>query len=90
MDTVYQTMIAMRFFDLRKPLYDEESMAQPSFRTTLEARAGLAANHLEWASYDRRPSDEWKRLFRLVRMIENMVWRKPEWNALPEPRGGYQ
>jgi len=85
-------MIAMRFFDLPmpRPPFHEESMPVPSFTTTIEARAGLAVEHLEWATFDNRPSDDWKRLYRLVRMIENIVERKQEWQALPKPRGGYQ
>jgi hypothetical protein len=92
MDSVYQAMIAMRLFDLPQPHppFHSESGAQPSYATTLEAHAGSAVEHLEWSTFDQRPSDDWKRLDRLIRMIEAMVEREPEWEALPEPRGGYQ
>jgi len=91
MDSVYQAMIAMRFFDLPRPhpLFHSEHLVVPSTGTTLEAHSGLAVEHLEWSTFDRRPSDDWKRLDRLILMIEDMVHRKPEWQALPEPNGAY-
>jgi hypothetical protein len=88
MDSIYQAMIAMRFFDLPKPPLEFGGV--PFFITTFEAHAGLAVEHLEWSTLGRRPSDDWKRLDRLTRMIEAMVDRKPEWQALPKSRGAYQ
>jgi hypothetical protein len=92
MDSIYQAMIAMRFFDLPQPHppFHEEHMVVPMTGITYEAHAGPAVQRLEWSTGDRRPSDDWKRLHRLVRRIEDMVERKPEWQALPRPRGAYQ
>jgi hypothetical protein len=63
----------------------------PSAQISFEAKAGSAEEHLSWSTMkvNERPSDDWKRLDALMRMIDLMVDRKPEWKRLPKPRGGY-
>jgi len=86
LDSIYQTMIAMRFFDLPEPspphpfYWGEES----SFETwVVHAGSIVKTLRLPADALSGRSSDDWKRLDQLHNMIWGIVRRKPEWRTLP-------
>ncbi len=86
MDTIYRAVIATRFFDLPEPHppYTSLGKVSPSTEILLEVRAGTAVKRLQWSNGYTvfHLSDDWKRLNRLVQMIGNMVYSRPECHAL--------
>jgi hypothetical protein len=95
MDTIYQAVIAMRFFDLPEPCppFTPSGTYEPGFGVDhfFEIHAGGEIKRLRWKGgyLVPHPSDDWKSLHELQAMIWRMVERKPEYRALPRPRGGY-
>jgi hypothetical protein len=59
---------------------------------TLTIRAGDQLKTVSWAIRGRPDAeyqDDWKRARSLVEMLSKMVKRRPEYRALPPPKGMY-
>jgi hypothetical protein len=92
MDSIYQRVIEIRLFDLPKPRQPAQGPQwDPNSRDEWRflARAGLAEQDLVWHTNERLPDDDSKRVIGLMKMIQRIVQRRPEYRALPPPRGHY-
>jgi hypothetical protein len=87
LDTIYGRMIEMRFFELPEPYPPFKgwegaiSNIEPRY---LEARAGTARKRIQIpnAIVNGVPSDDWKRLYALMRLIRNKIESHLEYRAL--------
>ena len=95
LDAIYDKAIEIRFFDYpepRPPLEVHGIMTPSEGATSLSITAGATTRTLSWESGNVPGGanlDDWKRLFELVLLIRDTVERRPEYRALPMPRGGY-
>jgi hypothetical protein len=95
LDSIYQAMIDMRFFDpdqsfesIRTGMVDIE----PNVTVHLRARAGAAERELVWdvGTMAHGPTtDDQKRLRRLAQLIWRRIESNSEYRRLPRPWGGY-
>lgn len=85
MDSIYQAMIAMHFFDLPEPSPRHPYSWGEDIVETWVVHAGSVVKTLKLpaAALSGRSSDDWKRLYRLHNMVWVMVRRKPAWRTLP-------
>ncbi len=95
LDAIYKKAIEIRFFDYPEPRPAMEVRGHLSWNegvTSLSITAGTITRTLSWNGGDVPGGanlDDWKRLFELVLLIRDTVERRPEYRALPEPRGVY-
>ncbi len=95
MDTIYRAVIAMRLFEFTEPYPAFRSGATmvPATHVRLMVRAGGAKRELTWSSgmvSDGPPSNDWKRIYALVKLIRRTVAAHPEYQNLPKPNGYYE
>ena len=93
LDSIYRMVIETRFFDLPGPHPSYDTIyVMPHTQMTLLVQAGSVRKELSWDTGRvdvHNLSDEWKRLFDLMREIQRIQESYPEYRALPTPRGGY-
>jgi hypothetical protein len=92
-DALYELAIREHVFDLSEPHpAGGMRLIQPSFECTLELWAGPVHRQYRWSNRDIPSSTawvEWTRLDRFVRALDLLATSRPEYKALPEPRGFY-
>ena len=92
LDTLYDTVVRMRIFDLPEHPRPRRTMVfVSSFGTRFVVRAGETAKVFTWRDGDPSPPlpYEWKRLFAVVNSLRRMVTSHPAYRALPPPKGIY-
>jgi hypothetical protein len=92
LDSLYDRVIAIRFFDLPTSVPIRVAFANSFGDATLTIRAGEQLKTVSWAIHGRPDAeyqDDWKRARSLVEMLSRMVKRRPEYRALPPPKGMY-
>ncbi|MBC8647497.1 MAG: hypothetical protein H7X85_10060 [Thermoanaerobaculia bacterium] len=83
-DRIRRRMIEIRFFEM-SDLPPSSKLWFHDTRFFLEANAGGRTKRMSWKWSDgdmTYPSDDWKRLRDLVRLIHEVVEARPEWQAL--------
>jgi hypothetical protein len=94
LDTIYRKMIQMRLFDYPEPHPPIMGRTHrfPNMDVWFRVTAGDVEKELTWnTSWFSRANttDDWKRLWELINMIQAMVERRPEYKSLPASEGGY-
>ena len=97
-DSVYNRMMEIHFFDLQEPhpVWPVPCRGGflPNTQIRLEATLGDKSKQLEWNT-DKFPcimqaTGDWANLRELEHMILRILYRQPEFQALPEPQGAYR
>ena len=92
LDSLYERCLADRLFDTSMNQQPHEGWAGAGDHGgELVVRAGGLENRLSWlpASFSDHWTDEWKRLHRIVGMVQRMAMQHPAYRALPPPTGLY-
>jgi hypothetical protein len=86
-DTVYQAMLEMRFFEYPEPHppFVTATLLVPNYQLSLQASAGGHSKRQTWSTGEGPVtwSDEWKRLLSVTRTIQRMVAANQDFQALP-------
>ncbi|MGH7726366.1 MAG: hypothetical protein ACREOU_13140 [Candidatus Eiseniibacteriota bacterium] len=91
-ERIWRKVISVRLFEM--PELHAEIRTEPISPCTsvrFEVAAGAEKRAFFWdtCTFPDVPSDEWKRLAEVVRLIDETVRARPEWQLLPPPTGGY-
>ena len=95
LDAIYETMIAIRFFEFPEPHLPTERrgyLTPNDGVVRLTARAGGVTRTQSWFTGDVPTGariDDWKRLYLLTELIWRIVESHAEYQELPPPRGLY-
>ena len=92
LDTIWRKVIEVRLFDYPSVVpRDPRFSVDPSMTTHLSARAGTAEMTLTWESGVPADHfrDEWARLVQWIALIRQVVYSRPEYQALPRAKGAY-
>ena len=93
LDSVYAKMVQVHLLCLSDP-QPGECMIDPSTSIWLVVRADGAERQFRWETgwgcgASVRSSESWKSLYEVIGLIRRIVNARPEYKALPRPRGGY-
>ena len=88
---ILQKIAEVDFFNLPSNFtHDPSSWATPQVDYYLKVQNGTQTNEVSWIQYGLLMESNVKsRLDQLIICIQGTIEQKPEYKALPEPRGGY-
>ncbi|HEV8480479.1 MAG TPA: hypothetical protein VGR66_06760 [Candidatus Eisenbacteria bacterium] len=98
LDSIYTRMVEIHFFDMQEPhpVWPPNCPGGyvPNMQIRLEATLGKKSKQLEWST-DKVPciamaTGDWQNLWDLEHLILRILWRQPEFQALPQPQGSYR
>ena len=95
LDTIYRKVIQIRLFDWPEPhppIDNLRSFAFPNTNVWFRVKAGSVEKEFSWNTgwfFPANTTDDWKRMWELIHMIQGMIERRPEYKSLPMAQGGY-
>lgn len=96
LDQIHQKMIDIDFFNYPEtfkvgPTADGMiTMVTPADSYYFKVQVGNETKELTWADEIKNPDLQADKLRELINIITSIIRSKPEYKALPQPRGGYQ